>query len=98
MNKTETKQRKPTREEIAACAYDIWQKGGSKPGTDLENWLQAEKQLNHRANAAASQTGLAKTTQKAAADQSITSQSGSTQANYLPRATNVQLQKHLART
>ena len=36
---------KPKHEEIAVLAYEIWQKGGCKPKTDLENWLKAEKQL-----------------------------------------------------
>ena len=32
----------PTHEQIAQKAYAIWQKKG---GNDLENWLEAERQL-----------------------------------------------------
>ena len=35
----------PTHEEIAQRAYEIFEKSGSKPGRDLENWLTAETQL-----------------------------------------------------
>lgn len=98
MNNVETKGSQPTPEEIAALAYDIWQKGGCKPGSDLENWLQAEKQLSHRRVAAPSDT--AKSNQRLTVElpQAMTSQSGSTQTNHLRRATNVRLQNHLART
>jgi hypothetical protein len=100
MNKAETKQNKPTLEQIAALAYDIWQKGGCKPGTDLENWLDAEKQLNHCAVTAAAQKESAKTNQKARdeATQRVTSRSGNSETDHLRRATNVRLQQHLART
>lgn len=29
--------------EIAKVAYDLWEKGGCKPGKDLENWFEAER-------------------------------------------------------
>ena len=29
--------------EIAKAAYDLWEKGGCRPGKDLENWLEAER-------------------------------------------------------
>jgi len=35
----------PTHDQIAERAKAIWQTGGCKPGTDVENWLEAEKQL-----------------------------------------------------
>ena len=94
MNKAETKPDKPTPEEVAALAYDIWQKGGCKPGTDLENWLQAEKQLDHRAVTAASQRELAKTSQQAAADESqgATGKLGNAETNHMRRATNARSQ------
>jgi len=101
MNKAETKPNKTTPEEVATLAYEIWQKGGCKPGTDLENWLQAEKQLNHCAiSAAAAQKESVKTNQKARdeATQRVTSQSGNSETDHLHRATNVRLQNHLART
>ena len=34
-----------TREQIAKRAYEIWQRCGSPPGTEQENWLEAERQL-----------------------------------------------------
>ena len=34
-----------TREEIALCAYYIWEKGGRPEDRALEHWLQAELQL-----------------------------------------------------
>ena len=36
----------PTPEEIAICAYLIWEKEGCPPGRDAAHWLQAEKQLH----------------------------------------------------
>lgn len=35
----------PTPEEIANCAYLIWEKEGRPPGREREYWLQAETQL-----------------------------------------------------
>lgn len=35
----------PTQEEIATCAYLIFNQDGRIPGHDLEYWLQAEAQL-----------------------------------------------------
>lgn len=35
----------PTREQIAERARAIWKASGCKPGCDVENWLQAEKEL-----------------------------------------------------
>jgi DUF2934 family protein len=36
----------PTHDHIALLAYCLWEKGGGKPGRDLDYWLAAEKQLN----------------------------------------------------
>lgn len=36
----------PTREQIAARAYEIWQQTGCAPGRDAENWTQAERELS----------------------------------------------------
>ncbi|HZJ55191.1 MAG TPA: DUF2934 domain-containing protein, partial [Myxococcaceae bacterium] len=36
----------PTREQIAARAYEIWQQSGCVPGRDAENWAQAERELS----------------------------------------------------
>jgi hypothetical protein len=37
--------RKPTREEIARRAYDIWMSQGRPYGVETENWLSAEQEL-----------------------------------------------------
>jgi hypothetical protein len=42
---TATKTPKPTREQIAQRAHDIWVKNGCKHGQDEQNWLEAERQL-----------------------------------------------------
>ena len=34
-----------THQEIAAVAYSIFEKNGQVPGRDVENWLEAEAQL-----------------------------------------------------
>jgi hypothetical protein len=36
----------PTREEIAVCAYYLYQRRGRQPGHELSDWLQAEEILN----------------------------------------------------
>ena len=36
---------KPTREQVAQRAHDIWVKNGRKHGQDEQNWLEAERQL-----------------------------------------------------
>ena len=40
-----TKTAKPTREQIARRAHEIWVKNGCKHGQDEQNWLEAERQL-----------------------------------------------------
>jgi hypothetical protein len=37
---------KPTREQIAARAYDLYEQRGGEAGHDVEDWLNAERQLN----------------------------------------------------
>lgn len=41
---SKTKKNKPTDEEIQARAYEIYVESGYQ-GTDLENWIKAEKEL-----------------------------------------------------
>ena len=36
---------KPYHEEIALCAYHIWEEEGRMHGRDMDHWLQAEKRL-----------------------------------------------------
>lgn len=38
----------PSMEAIAARAYEIWQANGCLPGSDAENWFQAERELRAR--------------------------------------------------
>ena len=35
----------PSQQEIAARAWEIWKSRGCQAGRDVENWLEAEKQL-----------------------------------------------------
>ena len=35
----------PSPEEIAKCAFCIWEQEGKPEGREIEHWLQAEKQL-----------------------------------------------------
>jgi hypothetical protein len=35
----------PSYEEIAARAYEIYEREGRQPGTELQNWLRAEAEL-----------------------------------------------------
>ncbi len=39
--------RKPAREDIARRAYDLYEKRGGEPGHDMDDWLQAERDLEH---------------------------------------------------
>ena len=38
--------RKPSHDEIAQRAFELYQKRGCKPGYESEDWLEAEKQLS----------------------------------------------------
>jgi len=40
-----TKTVRPTREQIAQRAHELWVKSGCKHGRDEQNWLEAERQL-----------------------------------------------------
>ena len=42
------KQRRPTNEEIAARAYEMFLLHGASHGSDLEDWLRAEQELLER--------------------------------------------------
>ena len=35
----------PPRDEVARRAYEIFQRRGSEPGHDVEDWLEAERQV-----------------------------------------------------
>jgi Protein of unknown function (DUF2934) len=40
-----SKARKPSAEDIARRAYAIYEERGSTDGADLDDWLQAEREL-----------------------------------------------------
>lgn len=40
----------PTQEEIQTRAFEIYVSEGCKEGSDLENWLRAEKELRARSS------------------------------------------------
>lgn len=37
--------RAPSHDVVARRAFEIWERSGRQPGHDLENWLQAETEL-----------------------------------------------------
>ena len=45
-----------TYDEIAARAYEIFQARGSEHGADLDDWLQAERELSQRSKAQVSKS------------------------------------------
>lgn len=44
--------RKPTQAEIAGRAYEIYLARGGRPGSELDDWLQAEAELRTRRQSA----------------------------------------------
>ena len=42
--------RRPTSEEIEKRAYELFLMRGAHHGADVEDWLQAERELESRAN------------------------------------------------
>jgi hypothetical protein len=36
----------PTREQISALAHELWRERGCPEGSDVDIWLEAERQLN----------------------------------------------------
>ena len=36
---------RPSHQEIAQRAYELFEKSGGLPGRDMQNWLEAERQL-----------------------------------------------------
>ena len=39
----------PTHDEVAVRAYELFLERGGRDGSDLEDWLQAERELQERA-------------------------------------------------
>jgi hypothetical protein len=44
-NKAATQKSKPTQDQIAARAYEIYLERGATPGDPMQDWLQAEREL-----------------------------------------------------
>jgi hypothetical protein len=65
MSKTMKSYQEPSREEIAFCAYGIYESEGRPHGKEQEHWLQAEAQLIAERKAQARQS-TAKSAPKAA--------------------------------
>lgn len=86
MNKAEKTEIKPARAQVAALAYQLWEKGGRQSGRDQQYWLQAEKQLC----ATPAQTPVPEVSRKALAE------TASTDTTHRRHATNGRLQNHLA--
>jgi hypothetical protein len=42
--------RPPTKAEIAALAYSIWEREGCPEGCDMEHWQKAELEIRQRSN------------------------------------------------
>lgn len=38
----------PSRDEIARRAYEVYERRGAEPGHDVDDWLQAERELEDR--------------------------------------------------
>jgi hypothetical protein len=45
----------PSAEEVARRAYELYEARGAQPGWDLDDWLQAERELGSMAPADASE-------------------------------------------
>lgn len=46
-NPPRSQRRRPANEDIAKRAYEIFLARGASHGSDLEDWLQAERELRH---------------------------------------------------
>jgi DUF2934 family protein len=42
----QTASTRPSNEDIARRAYEIYEREGRQPGTELQNWLKAEAELS----------------------------------------------------
>jgi len=53
---SKTSEARPEREEIEVRAYQIYVERGGTPGQDVEDWLQAERELLEKRGKAAGKT------------------------------------------
>jgi Protein of unknown function (DUF2934) len=68
MQKSLKTYQEPTREEIAACAYLIYEREGRPDGKATQHWLEAEAQLIAARRAQAGQASARAATQTAPAN------------------------------
>ena len=54
---------RPTREQIAARAFEIWEQEGRPSGHETEHWLRAERELAHANSRSPERTAPQKQTQ-----------------------------------
>ena len=54
--KASARKSKPTQDQIAARAYEIYLERGATPGDPMQDWLQAERELNGPAKKARSKS------------------------------------------
>ena len=47
----------PTRDDVARRAYELFQARGGEPGHELENWLEAERELGQSSQDVNEQSG-----------------------------------------
>jgi hypothetical protein len=65
---TPRRQNAPSADDVARRAYELYESRGSEPGRDLDDWLQAERELSAMPAAAVSERPAAKmSTDEAAA-------------------------------
>jgi len=65
---------RPTHEEIAKRAYELFEQSGRKPGRDMENWLTAEAQLLKAPNVQARPSNAVKSIAKPSYQQPVARQ------------------------
>jgi Protein of unknown function (DUF2934) len=67
---TRVAKNQPTQEEIAVRAYHIYLEGGGVPGNELEDWIEAERQLISE-NGKATENGNGKQRRKAKVNSAV---------------------------
>jgi Protein of unknown function (DUF2934) len=56
LHRSTPKQDVPTRDQVAQRAYELYERRGSEPGRDVEDWLTAETELRSQNLPSASST------------------------------------------
>jgi hypothetical protein len=86
----------PSHEEIQRLAYEIWQLGGCRAGSDLVNWLNAEQQLKNASAQRAGGTNLMSAVLAAEPD-SLSNEHGTRTARR-PQDASIQSNEKVGRT